>query len=328
MMRLLRVVVTVALLGVLLWQVEGIDKLVTVLGRMGLMAILLLLLLNTMDRSLMTYKWLRLLASQGLRLRFLTAMKIYCASMVWGLFLPSTMGGDAVRAVCAARAGLRSAEVVASIIVERMIGILATSLVALGGLMLFWWTGALEGRLASAWWLSVALLFATLVLFWMSLSENMFNLIFDRLLSPIRNSRIIAKLRQFHSVYRRYSKARPDLFIFFALTLAEQGLTISLFWVAAWGMAVDASLVYVTAAVPVAYLVSRFPVSVSGIGVFEGVFVLMMAAGGIKTENALAIALVGRGLQIVCWLPWWVAYVAGSGTVRRPATPIGASGLG
>ena len=83
----------------------------------------------------MTFKCIRLLKARGIRVHFLAAMNIYCASMVSGMFLPSTVGADVIRTINMSRAGVHAHEVVASIIIERMIGFLAALLVGLASLL-------------------------------------------------------------------------------------------------------------------------------------------------------------------------------------------------
>src|SRR5262245_26558278 len=85
----------------------------------------------TFDRWLMTLKWIRLLRSRGIALPVLAGLKIYCTAMLLGLLLPSTLGADALRTYLTARRGIETRTVVASILVERMIGFIASLLVGL-----------------------------------------------------------------------------------------------------------------------------------------------------------------------------------------------------
>jgi glycosyltransferase 2 family protein len=77
--------------------------------------------------------------------------------------------------------------------------------------------------------------------------------------------------------------------------------------------------VFVLAAVPLAILISRLPISIDGLGVYEGIFIAIMALGGVRPDDSLALSLAARLFQIVVWLPWWLMLVARIGAVRPPA---------
>ena len=42
----------------------------------------------------------------------------------------------------------------------------------------------------------------------------------------------------------------------------------------------------------------------------------VMTLGGVRPEDSLAISLAARALQIVVWLPWWLAMTGQTGAVR------------
>ncbi|HEY8507954.1 MAG TPA: lysylphosphatidylglycerol synthase transmembrane domain-containing protein, partial [Steroidobacteraceae bacterium] len=89
------------------------------------------LFLMTVDRLLMTYKWLLLLGIRGYSMPLLDATALYCRAMIWGLALPSTVGADAIRTLLATRRGVRASDAVSSIVVERAIGFLTALALAI-----------------------------------------------------------------------------------------------------------------------------------------------------------------------------------------------------
>ena len=107
-----------------------------IVKRIDLALAALVIIVFMLDRALMTFKWLLLLRARGIHPHFFRAMKIYCASMVWGMFLPSTVGADTIRAVSLVRTGINTNEVVASIVIERVFGFVSTLFVGLCSLLL------------------------------------------------------------------------------------------------------------------------------------------------------------------------------------------------
>ena len=305
---ILKIAVSATLLGIWLFG----------LGAAGDVGVVLALAVFALDRVLMTYKWLLLLASRGLRLPLLRGVQIYCAAMVWGLFLPATVGADAIRGYMTAREGLDGYEVFASITVERLVGFLASLLFGLAGFLILSVVGAADERLAAVWWLGALATFGAACALAASFNESVFGAALALLPRGWHESRIVRRLRHFHGVYRGYGRSRATLAAFFALTLVEQCFVVLATWVTALALGIDASLLLMAGAVPLSMLVSRLPVSIDGIGVYESVMAATLALAGIVAAEAIALALAYRGLQVLLWLPWWLAYTLRTGSVRPP----------
>ncbi|HWV45890.1 MAG TPA: flippase-like domain-containing protein, partial [Nitrospira sp.] len=143
---LVRLAISLAIVAGIVWWLGGPGKIVTIVKRIDVGLAALVILVFMLDRALMTFKWLLLLRARGIHSQFFAAMKIYCASMVWGMFLPSTIGSDTIRALSIARRGINTNEVVASIVIERVFGFFATLFVGLCSLLLLSLTGELEKR--------------------------------------------------------------------------------------------------------------------------------------------------------------------------------------
>jgi glycosyltransferase 2 family protein len=84
----------------------------------------------------MTFKWLRLLDCKKIFIPLLAGLKIYCSSMIWGMFLPSTIGSDAIRAYMKTQRGYDAKEVLASVNIERMAGFLTALLLGMASCIL------------------------------------------------------------------------------------------------------------------------------------------------------------------------------------------------
>ncbi|MBN1236897.1 MAG: flippase-like domain-containing protein, partial [Gammaproteobacteria bacterium] len=213
--RSLKIAMSVALLAVIVWQLDALGDVGTALARAvpGLLALAFILM--TADRLLMSFKWLLLLESRGLRLPLYRGFTIYCAAMIWGMFLPTTIGADALRAYLTARAGLDGYEVTASIVVERVVGFVAALLFGLFGLILLSRAGLVDQRFAIVWWAGGAMLAGALALMLVSFSGNAFEMLLRLVPRRLRIRRIIGKFRQFHGVYRGYGDERRALVVFF-----------------------------------------------------------------------------------------------------------------
>jgi uncharacterized protein (TIRG00374 family) len=296
----------------------GIGQVGLLLAGISPFYVFIVLLVYTLDRALMVFKWGRLLKSRGIHLPFFQGMKIYCASMVWGVFLPSTVGADAIRAYCTSRFGLDSHEVVSSIILERLIGFLSALLLGFLSFVLFSHIGNPVTQFKHIWWAGGVSLFVAVAAFAASFSQRAFHFFHDRLFGGFRDTRIMQRLHKFHSTYLSYKNDRKNLILFFGMTFGEQLMPILDSWLIARALGIHVGIAFIAGAVPLAMLISRLPVSIDGIGVFEGIFILLMAYAGVSASEAVAISLAGRVLQTLSWMPWWLAYVGGIGGIRAP----------
>lgn len=314
----IKLIVSVCLIGVIVWMLGGLREIGVQILRLNPLYIVPIVVLHLIDRGLMTFKWGLLLRSRGMKLPFFRGMMIYCASMVWGMFLPTTVGSDAIRAYITSKTGLDSREVVASIVIERFIGFLSALLLVILSLVLLTRLGNLGDRVIYAWLLIGCMLLGAALLFAISVNQHAFELVHEKMLHNLRHRRIVQRLREFHETYRSFVVDRRNLATFFGLTFGEQLLPIFDAWLIARGMGIEVGLLYFAVALPMALLVSRIPISIDGIGVFEGVFIVLMSLAGLSAAQAVAIAVVGRILQTLTFFPWWAAFIISNKDLRVP----------
>jgi len=317
-MRLfLKVLVSLVLLGVIFWQLEDLGKVGELIGRIAPAYVLLILAVNTCDRGLMTFKWALLLRSRGLHLPFLRGMVIYCASMVWGMFLP-TFGADVIRGFSTSRSGLDTHKVFASILIERMIGLISALVLGLFSLLMLSTLIPLNPGFDLVWWIGLGSLVVASAILIASLSQITFRLLYDSLLLRFQDISVIRRLKHFHSTFIEYQNDKTTLALFSAMTFGEQLIPILHCWLIAKALGIEVGLLFIAGVLPLALLISRIPVSINGLGVFDGVFVLLMSFLGVPAVEAITMVLFGRVIQVVSWLPWWLVHIVGTRSLEVP----------
>ncbi|MEX0729679.1 MAG: lysylphosphatidylglycerol synthase transmembrane domain-containing protein [Aquisalimonadaceae bacterium] len=318
MRYLFRLAIAIVLIGVLVWLGDGVAAHWEIMTRLSIHALVLAMLAITAGRTVMAYKWLRLLRCRGAAMSLRTATQVYCAANVWGLFLPATIGADAVRTVCASREGLNGHTVVASMLVERGIGFIISSLLCLLAVLYLATIAPLGTTLYFTGWFAAAMLAGVMLALWLSFTESIYNFLHDTVLRRVSGSKPARLLRELHDAYREYAHHRRELAIFSVLTVVEAVVTAAAFWILAVGLEIEASLAAVLAAMFLANLAARIPLSVGGFGVFEAMFVLALMLVGVTSTEALSIALLGQILKILSWLPWWFSYTLNAGSFSVP----------
>lgn len=293
-----------------------------VLGRLLIAAspvpMLLMLVLIVGDRVLMAYKWWLLLRILEPQIGWWRSLGAYYGATLAGLFLPSTLGGDIVRTLSLRRSGVKTVNMAASIVLERILGMLPAGLMALGSLFLLHAYGRDNAGLAAlVTALLLCLVGGSLALsFWAPGLAALERASWPRL-------RAVGKtLAQWHHAYQEFHHRAPVLFGFVALSLIEQGFPIAITALAAWALGVRIPLVYLLAALPPVLLFSRLPISVGGLGVQEGSFIYMLSLFGIASTQALSVILLSNALLILSLLPvatwYFIESPPRAGTVPPP----------
>jgi uncharacterized membrane protein YbhN (UPF0104 family) len=271
--------------------------------------------LATADRLLMAWKWWLLVRGRGVALGLWAAIRAYYLASFAGYFLPMTVGADAVRVGALAGPG-RTAVLVASVVLERLVGALAqavlaalsvATLVALG-------VGARVGP-AERWGLGalVALAFVAFPFTFPAARR-----VAARLGPPESTRGWRGALRALAEQYAGYGASTGLVCLFFALTLLEGGFPIAIHYAAGRALGLDPGWTFYLATVPLVFLVARLPVSLGGIGFLELSFVSLAGLLGMGWTDAFAIAGLATTLYLVALLPGALLYVIPA-TAIRPA---------
>ena len=99
--------------------------------------IAVILALWTFDRFLMVWKWSFLLRALRVEIPLSTLTQLYYQGTFSGTFLPSSFGGDILRAYWVSKKSGATHEVYAAVMMEKVIGILSAANWALAGMLLF-----------------------------------------------------------------------------------------------------------------------------------------------------------------------------------------------
>jgi uncharacterized membrane protein YbhN (UPF0104 family) len=290
----LRLTVSLGLLALLGLVVAEPGELVARLSAMRVPMIVVAFLLTAGDRVLMAFKWWILLRARGIGMPLVTAVRAYFASSFAGLFLPVTLGADAVRLVASRQYG--AADITASIVVERTFGAISVVVVALAGCAM------IAGTLAdvalrpivlatAAVGVTVAIGFA--VSLWLA----------ARWAGRAANTAAPSLVHKVATAYASYARHPGPLTVFFGLSIVESLIPALVAFVAARGLGLDEPLWLFISAFPVALMVARLPVSLGGFGVQEASFVYLAGLLGLGRSDAVATMFIVDAVLVLTLLP-------------------------
>ena len=318
----LRISITVLACALLLIFVVDVRAVAQTLKHCDPVWALVALGVFTLDRVLMSFKWGLLLTIRGYRVKLTERLMVYCSSMMWGLALPSTVGADGIRILLVRRFGVRMDDALATILVERGLGFVSALLMAVMSLLLLRFLVPDAAEYDVPLLIGIVSLLIAIALLLLSFNSKAVTSVLDLLPKRVAHSSAARLVCRLHEAYRSLASDRGRLAFFFVLTVAEQLLVTLCYALVALALQLKFNLVFLLAAVPLAILISRLPISIDGLGVYEGIFIAIMSLAGVRPDDSLALSIAARVFQIVVWLPWWLMLVARIGALRPPAESV------
>ncbi len=252
------------------------------------------------DRALMAYRWFVLLRPlERERLPpFGLILRIFFVSTFLGTFLPGSIGGDAVRAYSLSTHGVPIGDSMASVFVDRMLGILSLLLMALVSVSLARDLGSEQTILAG---LAVAV--AACAIAGMLVFSDKTDAAAEALLSRVPRESIRRVPAQILASIRLYAQHRSALAYVLAASLAVQILRVLQAYYLGTAMGLSQPTHVYFAFVPLILLVMLLPITVNGIGTSQAAFIWLFARVGTPAHEAFALSALFVGLQIVGNIP-------------------------
>ena len=277
--------------------------------------IALAIVLVLFDRALMAYRWVVLLCTvdPAKRPPLSGVMRIFFVSTFVGTFLPASVGGDAVRAHSVAKLGVAGGDAVASVFMDRMLGVASILVMALAGLVL-------ARDLAGDWTIVLGLAFAgaaclvTLLLIFNTHAAATASAVLAHLPEIARQpgQRVLESVR-------RYARYHRQLLGVLACSVAVQVLRIVQAYSLGRGLGITAPLEDYFAFVPIILLIMLLPVTFNGIGTSQVAFVAFFARAGVPRASAFALSVLFVALGVIGNLPGGILYASGRGGRRALA---------
>jgi hypothetical protein len=294
-----------------------VDTILATVRKMKAGEVALVLVLLTCDRILMALKWRLLLGIGGAHLPALSVIRIYYQCWLVGAVLPSHVGGDILRAHLVARRTGVAHPVFASVVMERVIGLVsAINWAILGGGVLLYW---LEPDLWPIWiGLGVLATLAFNGLFLGSLHTAVHDFALG-LLARYRQRKLIGILHTFYGAYADFSCHPKTLFANFLLTVLEHGLQLLVVFTIATSLGVHTEPVVLFAAAAVQTLLLRLPIAPDGWGTGELAAIAVFGLIGINAAAAFTISVLYHFLGLVAGLPGFVFWALPPELLRSSA---------
>ena len=288
----LRAGVGVAIVTFLVWHYDARSAL-RLLAReqLGYFAAAIGVYLTTQVIS--AYRWQLLAAVLRLDASFADFLALRFIATFANTLIPGVIGGDALRAFYLERRIGRLGEAVASVVADRVVGLI--------GLL---WLAAFAAVFMNQAGLSTAVTAPPIVIGIVTLAglaASPVAIRFIHLLPP--------RLSRYASPIVTYLSHPGALVVSLAISMIVQSELAACQYLLARGIGVNAPLSLFLFCVPVAGVFASLPLTINGLGVREGAYLVLFGMAGMDRSNAIALGLLWFISTALGALPGVIAFV-------------------
>jgi uncharacterized protein (TIRG00374 family) len=299
--RVARVVIAVGLTALLLWHSD--PRAVWNAARAAdWRFIALACALVALDRVLMAYRWWALLAPLESRPPVGTVMRIFFVSTFVGTFLPASVGGDAVRAYGLSKEGVGGVDAVASVLMDRLLGIISILIVAIAGAMLARDLIDIRALFPAFAVLIVLCALALAIVFSPRAAAAA-----AQVLAILPRGRETAE--RLVQAIQRYASFHLPMVNVLLCSIAVQVLRVLQTYCLGLALGLAVPLGVYFALVPIILLIVLMPITINGIGTTQAGFVWLFGRAGVAGAPAFALSVLFLAIAIVGNLPGAFLYV-------------------
>lgn len=256
--------------------------------------LILALLLAFVGKVISAIRWKFLLSVQDINIPFKTLVVSLFVGHFFNNFLPSTIGGDAVRAYDVAILSQKKMNSVVTVLAERMMGIIALAVLAQAAVIVGY------KLLADAQTVIVVVTLFSLFVFGgllFVINKKAIGILLQ-LLHRIRMQKLGNKLQSAYDVFSFLKEKGNALFITFLASLLLQINVIFYYFLISKSLDFNVPLLYFFCIIPVTLVVLLLPITINGIGVRESLYVYFFSFVDVSGSNALAFSLAAFGLNL------------------------------
>ncbi|MBI2870623.1 MAG: flippase-like domain-containing protein [Candidatus Omnitrophica bacterium] len=312
-LSLLKIMVSVGLMVALMWKVD-LSQIAVSFKTVAPAFLLAAFALLAAGRLMMCLRARMLLGAKGIPISFWEVVKLYWKCDFAGVFLPGTVGGDALRMLGLARGYTETRHAVTAVAMDRALGMLAFLVLGFVGVFLAGLAGLVPGNLT--WVFAEAVGIAALAVFYFFRWGGMG--LFRR---AGGGPALVARLKSWVAAFLEYGRHKRLLAKGLALSLVVQIMRVITTYMLSLGLGMDVSLAYYLICVPVAFLAVLLPVSMGGWGMQEGAYVVMLTAVGADAADAFTLSVLSSLITIAVSLPGLVFFLK-EGFVGRKETVV------
>lgn len=283
----LRLIISVVLLVFLFRQVD-FKNVLGIIKNSNFFLITCAFFLNLFLGVLSFLRWNIVLKSLNLHVPIKRLISVFCGSLFFNTFLPTSIGGDFVRSVDLSLYTKRPSDVVASVFLDRLSGYIGTVLILILAVIL-----SKHVDLEPAIWYSIIGICLFLILILVVLFNNRIYKKINFLLYSPKAGKIRSTIHGIHEKVHFFKKQKKKFFYALLISFTIQFLSTVIVFIVSLAVGINVSLIYFIIFIPIVGMLTLLPISFGGWGVREMSFVFFMTKIGVDNHLALANILIG-----------------------------------
>ena len=296
MTKIIRIIITLLLLMLVIYFAGLFDEskrteLFNTLKNPNWFWLLICVLVGVLVNLSSAIKWWMLANAGGLKVGFIRIWAYYMVGMFYNLIMPTSVGGDVIRAYELGKYTNNQAMSLASVFVERYTGVVVLLLLSLLAVFI----NTTEFNVPIITYSLLAFSIALAGLGWLAFDGRSLRLV-KQLFGGIHSiiDKVLAKVQKLHEAVLIYRKNKGALSWAFVNSLIFYALAVLNVFTTAKVFNVDVDLNAIILATPVIMLLMNIPLSIGNHGIMEFAFTMTFELLGLGAILGLSTALLIR----------------------------------
>jgi uncharacterized protein (TIRG00374 family) len=293
------------LLYIMLKDVE-LNEILTSIKSANVTLLIIAFSLHAIGLTISAFRWKLLLKTLKVKSSISYLIRSYLVATFFNHFIPSTIGGDSVRAYDSYKLGKDKTKGLVVIMIDRFLGLLALIILVIVSTFL---SIEVSSKIPSlTLWItffSLAAAFVISFILWPPIS--LFIKIKDN------SNKLISKigkiLYKFGNAFAQFSNNKRVLFKSLILSFLLQANVVFYYYLISVALGFDVHIINFSLIIPLTVFVLMIPISVNGIGLRENVLFFFFSFFGIAKTQVIAFAWIEFSMLLLLGVIGGVIYV-------------------
>lgn len=235
-------------------------------------------------------RWRVLLESYGIDVPHKELYRLYMIGSFFNTFLPTSVGGDAIRMYKVSSLTDKRAQAAISVLIERFIGMLILYIISFFSFIFYFNFREEKGLFFTIVFLLSA--FIGFIIFIISPFS-------DKIIKTIPSSSLKEKLDKIHYSLKYPLREPKNLLKVSAYTTLLQINVVIYFFIISTAIKIKLSIVYFFILIPIILTLTMLPITIGGIGLRESGFIFLFSRFGVVPEKALTLSILGYFISLI-----------------------------
>ncbi|MCG2713797.1 MAG: flippase-like domain-containing protein [Candidatus Omnitrophica bacterium] len=239
-------------------------------------------------------RWRMLLKAASICIPLKKLISSFSGGVFFNVFLPSTIGGDIVRSADLAEHTQKAKTVIATVFLDRLSGYIG--LVVIISIAILLKKDLVHDNVVFS---SVIVILALLVIVLLVLFNNRIYSVITKFLSTPGAGKIKETIKDLHQEIHIFRNHKKVIIYNLALSILIQVIQpLSIYFIAC-SLGLKVNFIYFLIFLPIIGAITLIPISIGGLGLREGLFVVYFAKVGVIKQLALAMSFLSGSFVLI-----------------------------